>query len=441
MKNKGKTILLNKVSLTWLLVWVLSVSAFGYSSQYTDETKSIKIRWKSNAIKIGISSSMTKPSTNFKSDTDVAGAIKRSLEHWESVANIQFIEVSTDKQTVTQKGTASDGVNLITIAATPENLLLFSDNPTEISARTRTFFNRKGFITEADIVLNPYQQFSTDGTFGTFDLESTITHEIGHLLGLEHSFVIGSTMQANQAKNGIYGMPSFISRSLAEDDITAVRGLYGSKNDENCCGSISGKVATKDILYLWLQDLESGSISVGFNSKSDGSFRVDGLSAGKYRLLAQNKRLNSSVTSLSEIVIEKGKTLIFENQPKFNNKSFEVSHIGFNAQLTNVAVPINAGKTYLIYIGGENLNTKDYAISFDSPYIKINRQSLISQDFGDAASVLSFEIEVNSAAPTGDYAVKIRKFNGETDYLIGGLSIDGNFVNNWNNKLLTVGEE
>ncbi len=441
MKYRGKTSHTSKVILLWLWAFVLSFSAFGYTPQFVDDAKNIKTRWKTNPIKIGISNSLTKSNPNFKSETDVLGALKRSLGHWENAANIEFVEVLTDKQSVTAKGGSGDGVNLITIAATPENLLLFSDNPTEIPARTRVFFNRKGFITEADIVLNPYQQFSTDGTFGTFDLESTLTHEIGHLLGLDHSFVIGSTMHANQAKNGIYGMPSFISRSPADDDITNIRGLYGIKNNENCCGSISGKLLTKHSLSLWLEDLESGKTVVGSLTQADGSFRIEGLSAGKYRLLAQNKKLKTSVLSLGEFSVEKGKNTPVETQPKFTAKSFEIAYIGFNAQLTNIAVPINAGKSYLIFIGGENLNTKDYEISFDSPYLKMIPQSLIMHDFGADLSVLSFELEVNSSAPTGDYAVKLKHFNGETDYLIGGLSIDGVFTNNWNNKLLSIGEE
>ncbi len=437
MKLEGKTKIIKKVVNLWLLILVLSFYAFGNIPQYGDNAKSLKLRWKPTPIKIGISASLTKSTTNFKNDTDVIGAVKRSLEHWENVANIEFVTVPTEKQTVNAKGTLGDGVNIITIAATPENLLLFSDNPTEISARTRVFFNRKGYITEADIVLNPYQQFSTDGTFGTFDLESTLTHEIGHLLGLDHSFVIGSTMQANQAKNGIYGMPSFVSRSLADDDIAGIRGLYGVKNNEICCGSIGGKITSKNVLTIWLEDLESGRIAAGNKTKADGSFRFDGLSNGNYRLLVQDKHNKSSVENLGEFVVEKGKFTAVDDQPKFNSKTFEISNIGFNAQLTNVAVPINAGKSYLLFIGGENLNTKDFEISFDSPYLKTTPQSLIMQDFGISSTVLSFELNVSANTPAGDYVIKVKKINGEdSDYLIGGLSIDNMFVNNWNNKIL-----
>jgi predicted Zn-dependent protease len=436
MKSGDKTKIIKKACNLWLFILVLSFYAFGNIPQYADNAKNFKLRWKSTPIKIGISGSLTKSTTNFKNDTDVLGAVKRSLEHWENVANIEFVPVPTEKQTVNAKGMVGDGVNIITIAATPENLLLFSDNPTEISARTRVFFNRKGFITEADIVLNPYQQFSTDGTFGTFDLESTLTHEIGHLLGLDHSFVIGATMQSNQAKNGIYGMPSFVSRSLSDDDIAGIRGLYGVKNIENCCGSIGGKIVSKNSLSLWLEDLESGRIAAGSQTKADGSFRFDGLSSGTYKLLVQDKNTKSTVENLGEFIVEKGKFTAVDTQPKFNSKTFEVSSIGLNAQLTNVAVPINAGKSYLLFIGGENLNAKDFEISFDSPYLKATPQSLIMQDFGISSTVLSFELNVLPNTPAGDYVVKIKKIGGDCDYLIGGISVDNMFVNNWNNKLL-----
>ena len=151
-----------------------------------------QVRWKGGTIKIAISSSLTTPNSNIKTGSDVKGAILRSLQSWEAAADIKFQIEPSDKQNVST-ASSGDGVSLITIAQTPENILFFGNDTQSLSAQTKIFHGRR-FITEADIVLNPFQQFSTDGTFGTFDLQSTLTHEIGHLLGLKHSGVVGSVM-------------------------------------------------------------------------------------------------------------------------------------------------------------------------------------------------------------------------------------------------------
>ena len=191
-----------------------------------------RFRWKNNTIRVAVSSSLTRENSNIKTDSDVMGAIQRSLNSWQDVADIEFKVDQSDRQSVSPSGFAGDGVSLITIAQTPENLIFFSKDADSASAKTRIFYNIKGFITEADIVLkNAYGQFSTDGTFGTYDLESALTHEIGHLLGLRHSGVLGAMLD-NFGKIGVFGIRDYSPRSLSASDVAAIRELYGPKADD-----------------------------------------------------------------------------------------------------------------------------------------------------------------------------------------------------------------
>src|SRR5205085_6375037 len=178
----------------------MSLPARPYTNQYTSNSN--LIRWSSNTITIAFSTSLSSPGANIKPGTDVVGTVRRALLRWSEAANIQFVETSSAQQDVGQ-----DGVNLITIADTPTNRNVFA-NGGENQARTRVFFDpNTGLISEAEIVINPavggsrsYGFFHV-GHADSFDLEATFTHEIGHLLGLNHSGVIGATMQPRQGRN------------------------------------------------------------------------------------------------------------------------------------------------------------------------------------------------------------------------------------------------
>src|SRR6266481_5162786 len=167
------------------------------------------------------------------------------MSRWASAGNVQFIEASSKAQSISPAA-GGDGISLITISDTVENSALFSGSSN--TGRTRVFYDPStGAISEADIVINPHPvasdgspvQFSTDGTQGTYDLESTLTHELGHLLGLEHSGVIAATMQARQGLNGLYNLSSMTNRTLSEDDRAAIRGIYGPHEG---LGAIEGRV-------------------------------------------------------------------------------------------------------------------------------------------------------------------------------------------------------
>lgn len=419
-----------------LALTCFSLSAAAYNPQISDETKNFRPRWKTGTINVAFSSSLAKPSPNIKFESDIGGAARRSLATWEKAANIKLNEVTSDKQSVSSAGHAGDGVSLITVAPTAENLLLFGGEASEIPAKTRVFYNRKGVITEADIVLNPYVQFSTDGSFGTFDLEATITHEIGHLLGLEHSHLVGSTMQTNQGKNGIYNLAQTVSRTLSDSDVSNVRALYGTKGDENCCGALKGKItlsptAAANGFHVWLEESETGKIQAGTMTQPDGTFSLEGLPAGKYRVLAQdsgekqkNRKKIFSGGELGEIVIENGKVAAIEKQIAFKERSFSLKYVGFNSQISNIPIPVNGGKSFVIYLGGENLNPNELTVSASTPFIKVTPNTTFKHDFGDEISVLSFEISVKPNAPAGEYSLRIQKNNGEVEYYVGGVTND-----------------
>ena len=431
----------------WLVLLGSSLQTMGYATQFADDGETIRLRWKTKLIPIAFSTSLTATNLFFRPQSDVAGAVERSLAVWEKAADIKFQVVWTDKHTISPSGKSGDAVSLVTIAQTAENLQLFGGDAQQVSARTRIFFSRKGFITEADIVLNPYEQFSTDGSIGTFDFEATLTHEIGHLLGLEHSSVTGATMHEHQGKNGIYNLPGYSSRTLAEDDRAGIRALYGANPaDENCCGAISGKLsqangrAAKEF-QVWAEDAESGRMAAGITTNADGGFRIEGLQSGRYRIFTQNTFRKSeksfSVEELGEVDVAEGKTQHLQRRLKSFIRHFDVQYVGFNGQISELAVPVNPGKSYLIYIGGKNLDADKISVGFNSPFLSVTPKSLANHDYGAGISVVSFEVKVENEIPLGEYGFFVKNKGKETQFAVGGLTVEA-FANPWNSHLLSA---
>src|SRR5262249_49472118 len=168
-------------------------------------------------------------------------------------------------------------------------------NADSTAGRTRVFFDpATREIAEADVSINPRPkteegadlQFSTDGTPGTYDLEATFTHEIGHLLGLDHSAVLGSTMQSRQAFNGTFGLPALTERTLSEDDRQRVRSLYGSKQR---LGRIEGRLIDNrqpntftplSAVTVWAENVSSGRVVASGVTTDDGGYKFFVFTAG-----------------------------------------------------------------------------------------------------------------------------------------------------------------
>jgi hypothetical protein len=90
-----------------------------------------------------------------------------------------------------------------------------------IALTTTTFDPKTGELLDADMELNLANfELTTSDTDVAYDLESVLTHETGHFLGLQHSFDPDATMRP------YYDMGSLELRDLAPDDVAAICTLY-----------------------------------------------------------------------------------------------------------------------------------------------------------------------------------------------------------------------
>ncbi|MCA1591813.1 MAG: DUF4214 domain-containing protein [Acidobacteria bacterium] len=435
------------------------VPARAYTFQF-NSTGSVQVKWPTRIIIIALSNSLTAPQSHIKAGSDAIGAARRALAHWADAANIQFVvQPDSAAQTIGQ-----DGVSLITVATA--NATQFS-NPLR-PGRSRIFFDpNTGAITEADLAINPNVAridpftgatvasfFSTDGTPGSYDLESTFTHEIGHMLGLEHSAVLSATMQPRQGVNGTYNLPAQTTRTLSDDDRAGIAALY---NPQRGTGAIQGTVNYTGGpavfgAHVWAEELTTGRVLAGNITPRTGAYRIENLPPGQYRVVAEylNEPVSPSeiassgnglytglsTTSTAPFLVSETQATVaadatvtlpvsVNGSTPFLNPTF----VGRNGQLSTIGVPLVPGERTSILVGGDNLVSNNggvlvslvSSVSTNSPFIVVN--SIQPQIFG-TLQVLSVDVSVAGTAPPGDYSVRLASTTGEVAYVSGGLTID-----------------
>ena len=438
------------------LVLVPSVPARAYTLQFTSPAATQQIRWPTTTVNVALSTSLSNPpSYVHATGAQVLLAARRALSRWSLASNVQFNVTTSAAQAVAQ-----DGVSLITIA--PENAAQFS-NP-EQPGRVRVFFDSAGNITEADAAVNPNVArrdpatgglaasfFSTDGADGSYDLEATFVHEIGHMLGLEHSGVVGASMQPRQGTNGTYGLPNFTTRTLSADDVAGVRSIYGPRQG---LGSIAGRVAYNSTTgtaafgaHVFVEDALTGRTVAGNVALADGRYRVDGLQPGQYRVVVE--RLDEPVNS-AEIPSNGGgyvglaqaapapfltgevglfnvaadATSALDIAVQGGTPAFNPAFIGVGpastGMLSSVAVPVVPGQAATVLVGGDNIGLVN-SVAVNSPFFTVSN---VQQVAGFGIPVISFDVSASILTPPGEYSVRLQTPAGQVAYVSGGLTVD-----------------
>lgn len=399
------------------------VLLFSFQSAFASEqpTQISGTRWREPIITLSLSRSL---GSTGNIHADVSQVVRRSVLAWSNPTAIKFTVAESDVESVSAKGIRGDGISLITAANTPENLKLFPKQAASPAAVTRVFRDASGYITEADIVLNPFVRFSTDGSFDTYDLQDTLTHEIGHLLGLEHSPVWSSVMYERASRS--LGPASFKGSrdELVQVDSSSIRALYGPHPDDvQCCGSVSGKIfrdmpSTRTL--IWIEERETGRVIAATSANKDGTYSLEGIPEGEFQLFASSEsKLDGIGSESTRVAVAVADTTTRNFRLRFQRGDVRVVRFGTSSQLGSMPLDL-ASISQGLFLGIEGpaesiakVEISGIQASFEP---MLNSSALFS-----SVKVVGFGLRTIPLLPKGEFSLVIVTNNGVKQYLVGSL--------------------
>ena len=237
-------------------------SACPVPSHQLTSVAAIAFRW-STALGTTPKTILTQDQTATGSLNEIEQVIQQSLSVWSSVSGTTLTAASIAPLVRNSAANlcGSDGLNSICfdqpdMAFTPGVLAftrVITADQIGIQLGSGAPSTQVGQILDADIYFNPSDSlvsFSTPAALSanpqSYDLESILTHELGHALGFSHSAVWGAMMfpfaPAPGSFTGLRPTTQQLDAPLGDDDRTGLRVLYHDPADTQSIGSIQGRI-------------------------------------------------------------------------------------------------------------------------------------------------------------------------------------------------------
>jgi len=245
-------------------------SACPVMAHQLSSASSIAIRW-STALNTNAVTIVTQDQTASGRLTEIEQVILQAMAVWSGVSGTTLVPATFAPlvRTATQNACGSDGMNSICfdqadMAFTPGVLAFTRVITTDrlgVQVGSSAISTQLGQILDADIYFNPSDSRTTFATPQAlpvtpiaYDLESVLTHEIGHFLGFSHSAVWDAMMfPFAPAPGTISGMRPTAQQPdapLGDDDRAGLRVLYPDPTDTLHQGSIRGRIFPANPLAL-----------------------------------------------------------------------------------------------------------------------------------------------------------------------------------------------
>jgi Matrixin/IPT/TIG domain len=359
-------------------------------------------------------------------------AVQSAFQTWQNVSTASVSFQYNGTTTIPTVG--EDGLNVVTFVDGSVPL------GSETIAATFSFFNVDGtgtlVIKEADIAFSTSVNFSTSGEPGKYDIQSVATHEIGHLLGLDHSALLSSVMSP-------YGAAGQLDqRTLSYDDMAAVTWMYPNSLDSSITGIVT--LGALPVFGAHVVALDTNGNAVASTvSFPDGSYEIDYLPTGLYRLYAEpldgpvaeqniggtltafytGLQTNFSTTYSGDTTDLRSATTI----QVFSGRDTPLGNIHVQAanslNLTtpaNYAAHVAQGSQTTITVGGAGI-VPGVAFSSSDPAVSIGPASFAGAIGSNAPTSATLPITV-AAATAGAKSISVTA-NGATSVLSGVLVV------------------
>ena len=251
-------------------VGVSGGSACPVPSHQLTSPAAIAFRW-STVLGTNPTTILTQNQTPSGSLTEIEQVIQQSLNVWANVSGTSLNSATFAPLTRVASSNicGSDGMDSICfdqpdMAFTPGVLAftrVITTDQIGVQLGSGPPATQVGQILDADIYFNPSDSlvsFATPAALSAnpkaYDLESLLTHELGHSLGFSHSAVWSAMMFPFAPAPGTFtNMRPTVQQPdapLADDDRTGLRVLYHNPADTQFVGSIQGRILPANPLSL-----------------------------------------------------------------------------------------------------------------------------------------------------------------------------------------------